>query len=60
MKPFESYYANNDFMMKSRAKKYYNACKLAAIEMLQAENKHAKGRDKIIGKRYISILKENL
>lgn len=57
---FEKFYKDNPILMKSQARKLYRHCKKAAITILQDEAKAATGRNKIICKKCITLLKRGL
>lgn len=60
MKLLESYYAENDILAKSQVRKLYRHFRKAVFKILQDEAKQATGREKLIFKKAIRLLKENL
>lgn len=60
MNPLDQFYINNNLIAKAQARKLYRHLKATAIKILQEEAKHANGRDKIIGKKYVALLKKKL
>ena len=60
MKNFIKFHADHPLLLRSQAYKFWKEAKKVAIELLRAEMKKDVGRGKVIGKRYIRVLKEGL
>ena len=56
----DEYYKTNHLLARAQARKLYRHLKAAVFKILQDEAKQAKGRDKIIGKKFIKMLKKKL
>jgi hypothetical protein len=60
MTPLESYYKTNNILARSQARKLYRHLKATVFKILQDEAKQATGREKLIFKKAIRLLKEKL
>lgn len=60
IKPLEQFYLENHILAKLVARKLYRHLKAAVFKILQDEAKQATGREKLIFKKVIRLLKEKL